>query len=560
MESLKKQVAIVRRRLAVQRFLGWLVWGWFGALLVAVVAIGVQKLFLTEVDGTIWGAAWIGGAVVAGVLFAIVATVWSRSSDLEAAIELDRRFGLKERVSSSLALSEEEIQSPAGQALMNDAVHRVSRLEVGERFPVQLSRRAWLPLVPAIAAFVLCFLSDPTRQNPSQAQASSEVQAIKQSAKPLARQAEERKLEAEKKNLKDAADMLRKIEEAAREMSKKDEGDRREALAKLNDLAKQVEKRREALSQGEKLKDHLSQMKELPKGPAEKLANAMKNGDFEKALKELENLKGQFAQGNMSAAQQKEFALQMQAMRSAMQKIAESHKKARENLQKQLEQAQQNQDQEAAEKLQEQLDKLGLQIPVMEMLEQMAMELGQCSQCLQEGDTEGAQAMLNEMANRMARLQRESEEMQMMDAAAMEMMQMKAAMMCQKCGGAGCKECAGGGGDSGSKGEGGWGKGGKGGRGGLEAGTGRGGIGDPEKTPTDSKLYGSRVRSEMGRGASVLTGEIRGPNAKGQVLEEIKAEVENGRTEASDPLTGQKLPRAQRDHVKQYFDAFREGK
>jgi len=53
---------------------------------------------------------------------------------------------------------------------------------------------------------------------------------------------------------------------------------------------------------------------------------------------------------------------------------------------------------------------------------------------------------------------------------------------------------------------------------------------------------------------------MSGPNAKGQAIEEIKSQVESAKKESSDPLTGQRLPRQQRDHVQQYFDAFRDGK
>ena len=83
----------------------------FGTLLVAAIAIGVQKKWLAGVDGWQWAVAWIGGAVAVGLLVAMVWTWFVRMRDLEAAIEIDRRFGLKERVSSSLALTTEELDT-----------------------------------------------------------------------------------------------------------------------------------------------------------------------------------------------------------------------------------------------------------------------------------------------------------------------------------------------------------------------------------------------------------------------------------------------------------------
>ena len=50
-----------------------------------------------------------------------------------SAIELDRRFGLKERVSSVLSLQSDELETEAGQALLTDAVRRVEDAVIEER-------------------------------------------------------------------------------------------------------------------------------------------------------------------------------------------------------------------------------------------------------------------------------------------------------------------------------------------------------------------------------------------------------------------------------------------
>jgi hypothetical protein len=75
----------------------------------------------------------------------------------------------------------------------------------------------------------------------------------------------------------------------------------------------------------------------------------------------------------------------------------------------------------------------------------------------------------------------------------------------------------------------------------------------------DTKTYDSKVKQEVGKGSFVINGLVEGPNAKGQVMEEIKTQVQAAKRESEDPLTGQRLPRQQRDHVQQYFDAFRNG-
>lgn len=74
MNQLKQQVAKMRRRMIVQQFLGALAKCLFATLLVAAIAIGVQKTWLAGIDGWQWASAWIGGAFAVGILVAIAWT------------------------------------------------------------------------------------------------------------------------------------------------------------------------------------------------------------------------------------------------------------------------------------------------------------------------------------------------------------------------------------------------------------------------------------------------------------------------------------------------------
>ena len=108
MDTLQRQVRRARRRLAAERFLDVLGWCWFAALLAALVLIAADKFWPLGVEA--W--AWAAGALGLGLLAAVVWTLLVRGSLLEAAIEIDRRFALKERVSS--ALSADAGRSPDG--------------------------------------------------------------------------------------------------------------------------------------------------------------------------------------------------------------------------------------------------------------------------------------------------------------------------------------------------------------------------------------------------------------------------------------------------------------
>ena len=235
MDTLAKQVARAQRCLTLSRFLTALAWSWFAALLVAAIAIGVAKLWPLGIDGWVWSAAWIGGTLVVGAVAAAVYSWLRRESRLTAAIEIDRRFGLKERVSSTLALPPAERETAIGQALVNDAVRRVERIDVGSRFKLALGRRNLLPLLPAAAVFGLMFVADKQPEHQANAaQQQIDNKLVQQSTEELRRKLAERRKEANEKGLPDAGDLFKKIEEGVKQITEKDGADKKQALVKLN--------------------------------------------------------------------------------------------------------------------------------------------------------------------------------------------------------------------------------------------------------------------------------------------------------------------------------------
>ena len=550
MTELQKQVRRVQWRLNIQRFLTAAGWCLTVAFLVAAVAIAIRKVWYLPGDGLIWSRSWLAGA---GGVAVVAAGGWSwlrARRELEAAIELDRRFGLKERIASSLSLTEQDRQSEIGRALLDDANRRVAGVDIRQGFSLKPERWAWLPIVTGLVALAMVFIPDAVPQ-PQTAQASPVAvkQQIKNSAESLKNRLAKTSKEAEEKGLNEANKLITKLEQGVQELAKKEEVDKDKALVKLNDLAKEMKARREQLGQNNDLRDKLSQLKEMEirSGPADKLSKAFKDGDFQAAMNQVKQLQDQLRDGSLTPEQQKQLAEQMQQMQDKLQQIVQAQQQARQELEKQIQQKMQQGDKQGAEKLAQQLNKLQMQDKSMQKLQKMAQQLGKASQNLQKGESRQAQAELAQLAQDLQGMQQELDEMQMLDEALTQLADAKDAMSCQECNGEGCASCQGGLGSNPMAQ-----------MPGMGLGEGQG-QGDRPEEKTDVGFYDSKVAAKPSKGKMVVIGSVRGPNAPGEARAAFKEILEAGDSEAANPLTDVRLPRPQREQAQQYFDAVREG-
>lgn len=538
MEQLLKQVRRARRWLGVQRFLAALGWCLCGTLSVALVLVGVDKFRPLGVEAWIWG----GGAVGLGLLAAIAWALATARGLVDAAIELDRRCGLKERVSSSLAMSNEERESELGQALIDDARRRVERIEVRQHFPVAPGRRILLPVLPAVAVMLVALLVPSATVGTQTAAAPATVvnKQIKQSSDSLRSKLLEQRKAAQKQGLKDAEELFRRLERDVDQLAGKTEGDRKQALVKLNDLSRELQKRRQKLGGAEELQKQFKQLKDIGQGPADKLLDEIKRGDFQKAIEQLKKLQEDLTKGNLSRDEQKQLAEQLKQIEEKLKEMARAQRQAQKDLENRIRQAQEAGQHDEANKLQEQLDKLRQQMPDLDQLDQLANKLGQCSKCLNEGQLQEAAETLGELQNELGNLQEQLQEMDLINEAMDQMAQGRNQMNCPHCNGAGCGACQG---DEPGDG----------------LGRGRGKGARPEAAD-DVKHYDTKAAVKTGKGAASVVGEVDGPNRRGDVRHEIQEQFDSARREAADPLTDQHMPRKHRQHAREYFDQLREGK
>ena len=558
MDELVKQVRRAQWRLAADRFLAVLGWCWFAGLTAAGVVILACKYYPLGVPDVAWAAGGLGLGLVA-------AAAWAGATarrGLDAAIEIDRRYGLKERVSSALAMPEAERGSEAGQALLSDALRRVGRIDVAEKFRLRPRWPLLLPAVPAVVAAVLALAVPPAAEESASAADPPAAEAppeVKKSAEVLSRRLADRRQEAEKQGLKDATELLKRLEQGAKELGA--EGQRDKALVKLNDLSRELEERRRQLSGAEKIKQDLEQLRKVDKGPADKLGQALSRGDFQKAAKELQNLKDQLAASKLDSRQKEQLAKQLDEMQQKLDQVAKARKEAQADLQQRAGQSSKEGRPDEAGKLEAEIAKLLEQKQQTGEMQGMAEDLGECAKCLQQGQGEKAAQAMERIQAGLEKLQQQMEELDVLDGALEQLGQAREQMNCKKCGGAGCQACQGekaGEGMAAVKG-----KDMGGGPGGREPGNqpGRGlGQGDRPEPKTETKFFDSRVPQQVGKGGGAVTGLAGGANIRGNVREELQQEEAAVRRGSTDPLSGNRLPKKHGEHAREYFERLREGK
>jgi len=552
MESLSRQVRRAQRWLGLQRFARVLGWCCLGTLTFAVVAIVLGKFLPTGAVAWTWSAdaqamgpaagltsamVYLAAALGLGVL---VATVWAALTGhgpVDAAIEIDRRFRLKERVSSALAMSDDERQTPLGRALVDDAVSRVRRIDVSEHFTISPGRQILLPFIPAVIAVLVALFVSPAADSQARANTDPAVKKqIEKSAESLRRKLVEQRKKAQQQGLKDAEELFKRLEEGTDDLAERTKGERKQALVKLNDLARQIKERRQELGGAEQVRKQLNQLKNIEQGPADKFLEAIRQGDFNKAMQELENLKEKLAEGNLNDKEREQLAKQLDQMQEKLKKLVEAHRQAQEELEKRIKEARQAGKNDEADKLQEQLDALRQQCPQMNQLQDLAGKLGQCAQCLKDGQLKDAGSMLDGLQADVASLQEQLQEFDMLDEALAQLGQCRGQMNCPFCGGAGCARC----------------------KGGMGLGSGRG-EGDRPEEKNDVNFYDTQASVKTGPGAASVVGEVDGPNYRGDVQLEMKEQYQKARRQSADPVTVQHLPRGYQQHALEYLDRLREG-
>ncbi len=546
MDQIYKQSRIARRRLVSERFLKFLPRALSIVLGIAFIGVMLPKWMNLPVDPTIWYASWIGGALLVGVITSLSMTLVGRPTLTDAATEIDRRFGLRERLSSAMWLTPEDRETELGAALAADANRRAAGLDVRDQFQWGFTNRLLLPVIPALLTALFWLVPDRVAAPVLATAEQASLTQVKNSTKPLIEQIKKKRELAEKQGLNAAADMFKKLESELADLQKDTKLDTKQTLAKLNDIKEQLAERKKELGSSEALKKNLQNLEKFEAGPAEKLSDALKQGDFDKAEQALENLLEKMRDGEMTKDDMAKLEKQLEQLEKAMSEAAQAQEQAKQALKEQIKQAEAAGDMQKAAQLQRKLEQAEAQAANTAQMQQMADMLQQAQQAMKNGDSKGAQEALEQMASQLRDMNLSDSELQDLDELMDSLSQSKSQMMCKQCTGDGCSSCMGKmPGQFPNRGN------------GLGEGT---GAGERPEEETDVDFFDSQVRDQMKLGETINGGKVGGDNRKGVTKVEVQEAVLTSMAEEPEPLDDTPLPKAQREHARGYFNSIRDGR
>jgi len=443
------------------------------------------------------------GLVAVVAASGLLALFFPQRDLLETAADVDLRAGWKERLSSALALP--ALTHPMEVALVDDVREKLKEQTPSRLFPFRAPRELKFTPILAIAIAAVSYFV-PQVDLLGYVARDKEKKKDKEEISLAIEKLEHRKKELEKndKAMDKVKDAIKKIDALATELQKNPPPDRKEAIAQISKLTDELKQLKDELSKGAALAEKLQKAAADKGGDTGELGKLFREGKFAEAVQELAKMRNALQEGKLSPAERDKRRKEMQALADQMAKdkqLGEMEKKLAEAMK-----GLQDGDEKGLDGLQKELGKMESELSEAEQLAEAMKDLENLSDALAKGEGE-----------------------------------------CPKCGEKKGKcKC---------KGD------------GLEAdlpaeepgdGLGKGkGLGSRPENPAEFDTEKSKVKSKLGKGTYVGSYFMKGDPPKGEAATRY-ADVERAYAEeAMDALNKQKIPAAQRDYVRDYFDAIR---
>lgn len=560
----ERQLQRVRRRLFLQISIDSLAVAWTGALVLAVAWSIVQPYVAAEASAsTRWLVA--AGVALLATAGALVSAVLRRPTAVSAALALDERFGLKERVTTRLTLAAADTATPAALALQHDVDARVDKLAVSEKFPVRLRRTAWLvALAGAALALVALFYKPAVVSRRAVAdERLTPAPAVREDIDKKMEQLQ-KKAEDKRPDDKNRSAELERLEAELERLAKRPRDTKeqaREIVKDLTGIEEQIKKREQELSQrADALKEQMKQVGRLSKkdnndGPAKELKQALEQGDLQRAKNELDRIAqqlqadqeaerlrkkledkslskedrektekklNQVKSQQMSKEDKEKLAKQMKDVKDKVERLSRSKEDKEQSLKDQAKKGEIDKDQ-----LQRELERLErdagkLTDKDLENLRDMANKMDEAEKSLKNGDGELAAQLLEEAGNEMAQLDREGELQELAEKLD----------DCER-----CKDAVGNA---------------------LDGKPVPSGGRRPESKDTVTNSIQQRERLKMDKGRLSVIDTVSGDGFKGpRKPAELTEEIRRASQEAPEAIDRQRLPRSASDMARGYFDKLR---
>lgn len=574
MNHIQRQVRFAQRRMNIQTFAAWLPWSLAATWFVGLIAIALPKLVdLGSRDyvanSTTWMGIWLGGGTFLAVVVAGAASFIRRASSFQSAMEIDRRAGLDERTATAISLgNSNDLKGPAEQIVIEDANRRLDGIDLSKLFNVRFARTSPLSLLILLSGLLIGWVVPNAKTSETPVLDPTEVvnrEQLEETSEDLKEKLLEQLKIAEEAGLEEAAELFKALEKQASELDSDREMSKKEALVKLNDLKDQLESRAKELGDAKQMQQTFAKLDDIKEGPADKLVQAMKDGNFEKANEQLSELADQLGDEALSPEQKQALKEQLEELAEKLSEMANQQQQQEEALEQRIAEAQRQGDLEKAAELQEQLEQMQKQQGnSSQQLQDLAQMLQNASESLNSelGDPQNmqqAQQGLQELAQSLEGLQKQMDELESLEGVLSQVGECKGELSGQPGSQSGSKT----GGQGQSQGQGlaqsGQGKGqGQGSGQGEGDGLGEGqGFGERPENATETGTFESKVDGTPQQGEVVISGKINGPNKNGVSRAEIQQSIQSARQSDVDPVGEQQLPRSKRDQVKEYFEKFR---
>lgn len=343
MTDLDRKIRALSTRLRIVRLVYATTRALFYAACLAVLVLLVERLFAFRFN--IWAVSGIlaGICLPVGLVYALLV----RRAAYRAAVAADESVRLEERLSSAWLLKNQQSDPMVG-LLLKDATETARGLKPSRALPLRFSREARYLFAPLIAFGILYFVPnlDLLGRDAEAKQVIEEKKEVMRVGENLERAVARIERQAEKNELEETRDLSQELRDLQWKLQK-GEIDRKQGLAKVSSLQDKVDdvrKKYEAETRSQRGIRQTSEMKY-----SRQMADAMRRGDFQKALDEMQRLKEQVDSGQMDSREQEQLKRELEQISrqtsNQSQELSKAFAEASKSLNNENSQEQQQQEQ-----------------------------------------------------------------------------------------------------------------------------------------------------------------------------------------------------------------------